>query len=121
MDILIEENPNCPATDHVVFNELESSRKIKGIIAGGPEGDITCDVTGVDSDGRFIPAHARKINDSGEGVAYLIYGGAWGIRIRPAAHAQEPWNLNNTHQWGEPYKVYGSANDILFASSQAES
>jgi len=118
VDLFVEDNPNCAGPGHIVFDELEAPRPVRGIMASGPDGDVACDVTGVNEKGHFIQAHARKISDSGEGVAFLIYGGPWGIRLRPENHREEPWDLENAHQWGEPYKIYGREEDILFASPQ---
>ena len=114
MDLFIEDNPNCSGMGHVVFQEFEDASLVEGIMATGPQGDVRCDLVGVDPEGKFVPAYARKIADSGEGTAYLIYGGSWGIRLRPKAHQEEPWDLKNSHQWGEPYKIYGTREDIFF-------
>jgi len=114
MDIVIEDNANCPESGHFVFNEMEEAREIKGLITSSANGDVRCDVVAVGADGAFSGAHARKINDSGDAVAFLIYGGEWGIRLRPKTHQDEPWDITNERQWGEPYKVYGKEEDIIF-------
>ena len=75
----------------------------------------------VDAKGGFGTAYARKINDSGEGIAYLIYGGEWGIRLRPQSLRDEPWDFKNPHQWGEPYKVYGRKEDLIFKNTSESS
>ncbi len=116
MDLQIDTNPNCEEIGHVVFNTLDDAKSIDGLITSGPDGDRICDVIGVDVNGEFIEARAQKINDSGEGLAYLIFGGAWGIRLRPKEYACDNWDLTNTRQWGEAYKVYGSPKDILYKS-----
>ena len=113
MDIEIPENPNCEPSSQYVFQELEVPAPIRGLRISERGKDVDCDVAGVDADGRFIQAYARKIADSGAGFAYIVYGGSWGIRIRPAAAAAEPWSLENPRQWGEPFKIYGY-DDILW-------
>ncbi|MFT5207975.1 MAG: hypothetical protein ACI9CF_001739 [Candidatus Omnitrophota bacterium] len=119
MDLQIDSNPNCEEIGHVVFNTVDDAKSIDGLITNGPDGDRVCDVIGVDLDGQFIEAQAQKINDSGEGLAYLISGGAWGIRLRPKEFVAEDWDLSNSHQWGEAFKVYGAAKDILYKSKIA--
>ena len=114
MNIEIEDNPNCSEVAMMVFQESESPRSIRGILTGSAGQEEECEVVGVVSDGSFAQAHTVKIADSGDGVAYLIYGGDWGIRLKPKAHAKDAWDLKNPHQWGEPYKVYGNETDILF-------
>ena len=74
-------------------------------------------MTGVDDGGRWVQAMAVKIADSSDGIAYLIHGGAWGIRLRPEKSRQEPWDLANKNQWGEPFKIYGKKEDILYGTS----
>ena len=117
MELFIEDNPNCEEAGHVVFNETGPSQTISGIITGSANGDVECDVVGVGEGGQIIPAFAQPINDSGEGLAYLIYGGVWGIRLRYKDQADQPWDLNNDNQWGEPFKIYERKEDILYSSN----
>ena len=116
MNIQVEENPNCRGSDQFVFNELEAPAPVKGIRVADRGKESWCDVVGVDGPGRFTDAFAVKVTDSGAGFAYLIYGGGWGIRLRPEAYAGEPWGLSNTHQWGESFKLYGEKEDILYGN-----
>ncbi len=113
MEIEVPLNPNCQGTDQFVFQELESARPIRGLRISERGKDIDCDVVGVTSDGQFVQAYARKIADSGAGYAYLIYGGDWGIRLRPSQTVPDPWDLKDSRQIGEPFKIY-AYEDILF-------
>ena len=114
MEIETHDNPNCAGTDQFVFNELGISRPIRGIRIEERGVETICDVTGVEEGGGFFRAQAVKIADSGAGFAYLIYGGRWGIRLRPKKFSGEPWDFSNKQQWGEPFKIYGSEDDILY-------
>ena len=78
------------------------------------EGELLCWVTGMETDGIPCRATAQKVSDSGGGVSVLIYGGAWGIRFKPVDHEEDPWDFNNPHQWGEPYKFYGDESDLVY-------
>ena len=111
----VEDNPNCRGSEQFVFSELGPHRAIKGIKVLERGTEIFCDVTGVGRGGVFVDAHAVKIADSGAGFAFLIYGGGWGIRLRPEAYAAEAWDLSNKRQWGEAFKIYGSEEDIIYA------
>ena len=113
MEITIDPNPNCSESGQFVFNEIGNPDPIDAILATTHEGEQRCDVVAVHPGGVFGPAMVRRVQDSGEGVAYLIYGGLWGIRLRPSAYGLEPWDLKNTRQWGEAFKIYGSLNDIF--------
>jgi len=112
--IVVEDNPNCAGCGEIVFTPIEASKPIGGLIASGALGDEPFDIVGVEPDGKWIPAYAQKVADSGDGTAFLIYGGTWGIRMRPRKSA-EPWNFSNPQQIGESHKLYGSWNDILEA------
>jgi hypothetical protein len=54
------------------------------------------------------------VEDSGVGVAYLVFGGAWGIRLCPVDRAR-PWSLDDPDQWGEPYLVLTDPQDLVLA------
>ncbi len=115
MHIAVDANPNSQGSEEFVFNELEPAKKIKGIRISENTRDVDCEVVGVDAKGRFVDAFAAKITDSGAGFAYIIYGSDWGIRIRPALFSNEPWSLSDPRQWGEPFKIYGSEEDIIYS------
>lgn len=117
MQIEVQQNPNCGASEQFVFCELEPSRFVNGIRVEERGKEMICDVVGVEEGGGWSPGRAAKITDSGAGYAYVIYGGAWGIRLRPETYAHESWDLNNKHQWGEPFKIYGDEKDIVYADA----
>lgn len=109
-------NPNCAGTGgEMVFSALGEPRRLAAIRATVDGRDALCDIVGVGEGGRWESAYAVKVADSGEGTAFLIFGGAWGIRLRPRGSAAEPWSFESSRQWGEAYKVYGSADDLVFA------
>ena len=116
MHIEIKPNPNCAESQEFIFNELGSAAAIRGILVGDEGKETECDVAGVEADGRWISATATKIADSSDGIAYMIRGGAWGIRLRPEKFRHEGWDLASKHQWGEPYKIYGKKEDILYGA-----
>ena len=116
MQIEIEPNKNCEGSEQFFFSELGPSCPIRGIRVMDRAQEAECDVVGVEKEGVFVEAFATKVADSGAGFAFLITGGAWGIRLRPATHGHEVWDLSNWHQWGEPFKLYGEE-DIFYVSS----
>jgi len=113
-EIRISDNPNCVWTGEMVFSALDAPRPIRGLRAAVGKEDEICDVVGVEPGGRWTEAFVQKVADSGEGTAWLIYGGEWGIRLRPGSRGAEAWSFKNPAQWGEPYKVYGSIDDVVF-------
>jgi len=113
MFIIIEENPNCLAEERI-FSPSGPKKTVRQIQVNTKNGDQWCDVMGVESDGSFPTAQAVQIEDSGAGTAWLVFGGSWGIRLRPTGNPQT-WSLTDKSQWGEPFKVLDiSGEDIKF-------
>jgi hypothetical protein len=54
------------------------------------------------------------IEDSGSGLAHLVYGKIYGLRFKPIA-IDEPWNLESPNQWGEAYLSLSSERDLRYA------
>ncbi|MBI1951769.1 MAG: hypothetical protein HYS34_10465 [Acidobacteria bacterium] len=97
VNVFIEPNPNCPDGCSQRFQATSEPRDVR-LIRYSPGGDETvlCDVAGWSSagDGTPCPARAVGVEDSGAGVATLVYGGDWGLRLLPR-DGREPF--------GEPY------------------
>lgn len=113
MRVSISPNPNCEPVEDREFKELGVSRPICGILSEDRGREVRLDVIGVDGDDSWVKAQAVKVADSGDGYAFLITGGRWGLRLRPAGQAG-PWSLDDLKQWGEPFKLYGSEGDIVY-------
>lgn len=112
--ILIEipENPNCGPVDLRVFHDLEPPRAIRRLrCERGTGAPRWYEVTGWTISGRPCAAQAQKVDDSGEGVAWLLYGGDAGLRFRPAG-SSESWRLDNPQQWGESFRLVTEPADI---------
>jgi len=111
--ILIEipDNPNCTATERV-FHDLEPARTVRQVRLqrhGGP--DRWFDVTGWTVEGHPCPARLHKVDDSGDGVAFLLSGGDAGLRLRPTLD-RAPWAVNAPQQWGEPFLIVADPSDV---------
>lgn len=114
MRIVVEDNPNCGGTDEFEYKELGKVRPIRAIRAMDRGNELLLEVSGVGKNGVWEPARCMKVADSGAGFAFLIFGGSWGIRLKPEWH-KAPWDLSDPKQWGEPFKIYGSEDDIFYA------
>ena len=120
--IEISDNPNCDATERV-FHDVEplrpasqvrltrpgDSNGLAGERHGGP--DRWFEVTGWTIEGNPCPARLHKVDDSGDGVAYLLSGGNAGLRLRPAGDPAS-WRSDAPQQWGEPFLIIGDRADI---------
>lgn len=120
MHLEIEENPNCKESPLQVFPEAGPQREIDEVrlVENGKEKIFS--ICGVEPPGIFIPAIAIKIEDSGSGIAHLIAGGRWGLRLKSVENKSSPWNIADRTQRGEPYLILASDEDILYKESSAQ-
>ena len=113
--IEIPPNPNCDPVEMRVFHDIAPARAILRVCLERASGQPAWyDVTGWTARGTPAPALAQKIDDSGEGTAFLIYGGDAGLRLRPA-NSRESWQLDHQDQWGEPFLIMIDINELKFA------
>jgi len=102
MFLRFEENPNTGFVDDRVFQERSEPRVVTHVLRRRGGEDQWCSVTGLKTGGVPAPSLARKVEDSGEGMCYLVYGDAWGLRLK-GPECSDPWSLDDQHQWGEPF------------------
>ncbi len=147
MYLEVEANPNCAGREGMRYRELGPPSPIirVRIFDRRDEGEW-CLVTAVHGEGPALwgPALVRRVEDSGVGVAYLVFGGAWGIRLCPVERARSssvtdescppssvtdercfpssvtdkccpPWSLDDPDQWGEPYLLLTDPHDLVLA------
>jgi hypothetical protein len=116
MVVEVESNPNCESSLYARFRESGPARRVVKIrtFERRSEGEW-CWVTGwTDSpDNPRCAAHAQLVEDSGAGLTYVVFGGLWGIRLKPVV-LDEDWSLESRHQWGEPYLALADAKDLIF-------
>jgi hypothetical protein len=116
----VEPNPNSPMSANLVFKNLAEPFPVTmvRIFEGEPEGRL-CGITGWSSaaGGSPVEAHAVQVEDSGSGAAFLVYGGDWGVRMRPA-EATDGWDGDNADQWGETHLVLADAADLIAADAK---
>lgn len=101
IEVDVSEGPNCSWTLARLFKALTTPHPVREVIAPNPNGnDCLCQVTGWSASGP-CEAKAVLVEDSGEGVSMLLYGGDAGLRLK-ALDNEEPWDLDSSLQWGEP-------------------
>lgn len=100
IEVDVSAEANSPLALTRMFDAMDVPRLVSWVVTAHPEGnDRACEVTGWSSQGP-CPAYAVLVEDSGEGIAMLVYGGDQGIRLR-APGAREDWDLGSPRQWGE--------------------
>ena len=115
MTLEIPPNPNCEAVELRVFHDLEPPRPVVQVRIERPgrQAPGWCSVTGWTQAGHPTTAQARKVDDSGEGIVWLVTGGDAGLRLQPVGR-QRSWRLEEPHQWGSPFLLLGDPTDIRF-------
>ena len=117
VSVEVEDNENCYGLPMRTYEALGRPSMVSQVKIAGPGGPEELHwVTGwqSDGDGTPCPAYYVPVSDSGEGAAYLLYGGDWGVRFRPL-DGDEEWSLESPEQWGEPYLLLGELADIVAA------
>jgi hypothetical protein len=116
MIVEVESNENCVDSFFARFKEAGPARPVIQVrlYERNPAGEwywVTgwCDHT----ETPFCQAYAQLVEDSGSGLAYLVYGGIYGLRFKPVAK-DEPWNLESVHQWGETHLSLSSDRDLRY-------
>ena len=116
MFVEVESNPNCESSVFARFKETGPAKQVSQIKSYDrrPEGEW-CWVTGWtnDPEAPHCPAYTQPVEDSGAGLTNLVFGGLWGIRLRPVT-IDEEWNLESPNQWGEPYLSLADLRDIRY-------
>ena len=116
MYLEVDENPNYPSSVSMRFKELGPARMIRQLRVSDrkSQGEL-CWVTGWRDDPKqaLCPAYAQQVEESGQGLAYLIYGGNWGIRLKPV-NLEEDWDLSSPNQWGEAFLLIGDDRSVVY-------
>lgn len=115
--IEVQANPNTPMSATQVYKNLGERHMVAAVrlFEGHPEGRLF-DITGWSSAEGGLPcdAYAVEVEDSSAGAAWLLYGGDWGVRLRPV-ESLEDWSIEDADQYGETHLVLADEDDIMFA------
>ena len=120
--IEVEENENCEYMPMLVYEargEPVAVRRARLFEPDRPHG--VYEVTGWSSEGSGTPSQAMyvPVSDSGQAAVHLVYGGDWGVRLKPA-ELDEEWDIASPNQWGEPYLMLTDESDILLDAADAQ-
>lgn len=106
MYVDVESNGNVNENFSMLYRDVSPSREVYCIKYLINEEDAPVQVTGWDNETNSpCAAHVCQVEESGDGVALLIYGGSGGIRMKPLEDETE-WKLGAPGQKGETHLVY---------------
>lgn len=119
MFLEVEHNPNFDGSYFLRFKEVGPARRVTHVkiydrVSQGEWCEVTawCD----DSKTPLRPAYAQPVEDSGAGKSFLVFGGNWGIRLKPET-TPGMWDLYNPQQWGEGYLLVADPRDLRFGQT----
>lgn len=101
----VDDNDNCEYMPLMLYEAHADAAPVSRVVLdepGRPPG--VYQVTGWSSEGDGTPCSAMyaPVSDSGQAVVHLVFGGDWGIRMKPDESTAD-WSLDDPEQFGEPY------------------
>ena len=114
--MLLDVEP-CANTENgisTIYHEASPPREVYCIKYLLGEEEKPMQVTGWDGESNTpCPAYACKIEESGDGIALLIYGGSGGIRMK---ELEDESNLDcqSATQWVQTHLLYPKDSFIVF-------
>ncbi|QPJ64654.1 MAG: hypothetical protein G3M78_04310 [Candidatus Nitrohelix vancouverensis] len=114
MFIEVEPNKNIDACISQMYRDVSSPREAYCIQYQVDGKDETVRLMGYDRDeNQFCPAYACAIEESGDGLALLIFGGNGGLRMK-LLEDESDWSVDAPGQWSETHLIYPSDSFIVY-------
>ena len=114
-----DDNANCEYMPLMLYEAHADAVPVTRVVLDEPgRAPGVYQVTGWSSegDGAPCPAMYAPVSDSGQAVVHLVFGGDWGIRMKPDDSTAD-WNLDDPEQFGEPYVMLMDENAIILGES----
>ena len=114
MFLEVESGTNVDKPFSMMYREVDKPREVFAIKYTVNGSEQPAQVTGWDAETNTpCSAFACRVEESGDGVALLIYGGSGGIRIKELED-ESAWNVHAPNQWGETHLVYPKDSFIVY-------
>ncbi len=117
--IEVDENDNCEYMPLMLYEAHADAVPVSRVVLDEPgRAPGEYQVTGWSSDNGGTPCAAMycPVSDSGQAVVHLVFGGDWGIRMKPANSTVE-WSIDDPEQFGEPYIMLMDASAVILNES----
>jgi len=110
----IEPDGNVDRSFSMVYRDVSPPRQVYCVKYPVDGVEQPVQVTGWDADTHSpCPAFACRVEESGDGTAWLIYGGNGGVRFK-LLEDETPWSLTAPGQWGETHLVYPVGSFLVY-------
>ncbi len=107
IEIEIEENSNIFEYEYRTFMGKGKNYPIDKTMYFPEDGSSPFEVNIIGwKNAQPVQAYALCIEDSGDGEAWLIYGGNHGLRLRDVTDQQSKFSISHSNEWGEKYLCY---------------
>lgn len=114
MFLEVEPNANVDASLSMVYKDVSQPREVYCLKYNADGEEKPVQVTGWDGEsGKPCPAYACRVEESGDGLALLVYGGSGGIRMKDLED-ESPWRDDDPSQWGDTHLVYPLDSFIVY-------
>ena len=94
--IEVDDNANCEYMPLMLYEAHADAVPVSQIVIdepGRPPGIYQVTGWSSEGDGAPCPAMYAPVSDSGQAVVHLVFGGDWGIRMKPAESSAD-WDIN---------------------------
>ncbi len=111
----VEENDNCGYMPLMAYEAHRDPAPVSRVVLDEPgRARGVYLVTGWSSEGGGMPVPAMyaPVSDSGQAVVHLVFGGDWGIRLKPEGYSED-WDIASPNQFGEPYLMLIDESDVV--------
>ena len=101
----VDDNANCEYMPLMLYEAHAGAVPVTRIVLdepGRPPGVYQVTGWSSEDDGSPCAAMYAPVSDSGQAVVHLVFGGDWGIRMKPD-NSTAAWSLDDPEQFGEPY------------------
>lgn len=114
MFVEVESGPNIDKDFNMIYKDVSPAREVYCVKYSKEGEEKPVQVTGWDAaTDSPCPAYACRVEESGDGMALLIYGGSGGIRMKQLEDESQ-WNSHNPQQWGQTHLVYPTDSFIVY-------
>ena len=102
----VASNPNIEHSFDMLYSDVGPARELYCIKYNTGEKEEPVQITGWNAEtNSHCPAYACLIEESGDGIALLVYGGSGGVRMK-LLEDESPWDTQSNQQWGDTHLVY---------------